>query len=355
MANIRRMFFGGNTANGFHSFHDYIINEKGNKFFILKGMPGGGKSSLMKKIGLYFKEKGYNIEFHHCPSDPESVDSILFTELGIAIADGTAPHIMEPVYPGLKDKTIDLTQFIDSNKLKEREEDIIKAKKENKKAYKRAFAYLKAAKSVYDLIVENNSRGVDFKKLNKKTMRLVGEIFSKKPVKDKKLLFKERHAFSTANSPKGYVDYTDTLLEGIENIYFINGEIGTGKSTLLKRLAEECRIRDYSIEIYHNSTFPEKLETLIIKDLNTAITSNSKGTRFPHIFIDLNEYFDYTVRNKADYEVYELLYKKAIEALSEARKNHDILEKAYIPAVDYSKVEQARENILEEILEFINS
>jgi len=355
MANIRRMFFGGNTADGFYSFHDNVIGQKGNKLFILKGMPGGGKSSLMKKIGAYFIEKGYNLEFHHCPSDPESIDSILITELRVAIADGTAPHIMDPVYPGLKEKIIDLAQFIDENKLKESEDKIIKAKQENKKAYNRAFSYLRASKNIYELIVENNSKGVDFQKLNKKTLRLIDEIFSKKQVKDKALLFKERHGFSTANSPVGFVDYTDTLLEDIDTIYFINGEIGTGKSTLMKRIAEECRIRDYSIEIYHNSTFPEKIETLIIKDLNTCITSNSKGTRFPHIFIDLNEYFDYEIKNKADYEIYELLYKKGIECLSEARKNHYILEKVYIPTIDYSKIDEIRENMIEEILELANS
>jgi ABC-type proline/glycine betaine transport system ATPase subunit len=355
MANIRRIFFGGNTADGFYSFHDNIIGPNGNRFFILKGMPGGGKSSLMKKIGEFFKERGYTIEFHHCPSDPESVDSILITELRIAIADGTAPHIMDPVYPGLKGKIIDLAQFIDGNKLKESEDKIIKAKQGNKEAYNRAFSYLRAAKNIYELIVENNSKGVDFQKLNKKTLRLMNEIFSKKPEKDKAVLFKERHGFSTANSPVGFVDYTDSLLEGIDNIYFINGEIGTGKSTLLKRITEECRIRDYSIEIYHNSTFPDKIETLIIKDLNTCITSNSKGTRFPHIFIDLNEYFNYEVKNKGDYEMYNHLYRKAIECLSEARKNHDILEKAYIPTIDYKKIDEVREKIIEEILEFANS
>jgi hypothetical protein len=354
MANIRRMFFGGNTANGFYSFHDNIIGQKANKIFILKGMPGGGKSSLMKRIGEYFSEKGYSLEFHHCPSDPESVDSILITELRIAIADGTAPHIMDPVYPGLKEKIIDLAQFIDGEKLKESEDKIIKAKQGNKEAYSRAFSYLRAAKNVYDLIVEKNSKGVDFQKLNKKTLRLISEIFSKKSVKDKTMLFKERHGFSTANSPVGFVDYTDTLLEGIDNIYFINGEIGTGKSTLLKRIAEECRIRDYSIEIHHNSTFPHKIETLIIKDLNTCITSNSKGTRFPHIFIDLNEYFNYEIKDEGDYEIYNLLYKKAIDCLSEARKNHFILEKAYIPTIDYSKIDEIRESLIEEILAFAN-
>ncbi len=33
-------------------------------------MPGGGKSSLMKEVGERALEKGYSVEYHHCPSDP---------------------------------------------------------------------------------------------------------------------------------------------------------------------------------------------------------------------------------------------------------------------------------------------
>ena len=51
MANVRRIFPGGNTAEGFYSFHDNIIGPNRNMLYILKGMPGGGKSSMMKEIG----------------------------------------------------------------------------------------------------------------------------------------------------------------------------------------------------------------------------------------------------------------------------------------------------------------
>ena len=44
MRKIRRMFPGGNTANGFYSFHNNIIDENRNMLYILKGMPGGKSS-----------------------------------------------------------------------------------------------------------------------------------------------------------------------------------------------------------------------------------------------------------------------------------------------------------------------
>ena len=92
MPKIRRMFPGGNTSQGFVSFHDNIIGENRNMLYILKGMPGGGKSSMMIEIANRALEEGYSLEYHHCPSDPDSVDGIVIEELKLAIVDGTAPH-----------------------------------------------------------------------------------------------------------------------------------------------------------------------------------------------------------------------------------------------------------------------
>ena len=350
MAKIKRMFPGGNTSQGFYSFHHNIMGENRNMLYILKGMPGGGKSSLMKEIGKRAREEGYSIEYHHCPSDPNSIDGIVINELKIGIVDGTAPHIIDPVYPGLMDKLIDLGQFIDSKKLEDYKEDIIKAKLDNKAAYRKAFAYLKSAEIIYNEIIQNNRSGVDFKKINYKTRLLIDEIFSNHIVNNEELNFTWRDMFSSANTPEGYVDYTDTILKGISTIYYIEGEIGTGKSTLIKRLIEESKIRGYSMEIYHNPTIPEKIETLIIKGIDICISSNKNALKFPHNKINLNEYFNPNVKDKKDYNIYYLLIEKGISYLSGAKKNHEILEKSYKPAVNYEGITKVREEILKEIM-----
>jgi len=89
---IRRVFPGGNTSKGFYSYYDNIINKDANRIFILKGGPGTGKSSLMKKIGQILLDKGYDVEYHHCSSDNNSVDGIVIPKLKVGLIDGTAPH-----------------------------------------------------------------------------------------------------------------------------------------------------------------------------------------------------------------------------------------------------------------------
>ena len=47
-----RFFFGSNTAVGFRSYFEQLLGpNSGYRLFILKGGPGTGKSSLMKKMG----------------------------------------------------------------------------------------------------------------------------------------------------------------------------------------------------------------------------------------------------------------------------------------------------------------
>lgn len=350
MTKIRRVFPGGNTANGFFSLHDNIISLNRKQLYILKGMPGGGKSSLMNNIADRMIEKGFSIEYHHCPSDPKSIDAIVIGGIQICILDGTPPHSIDPTYPGLTDKIIDLGQFIDSSVLKEKSQDIILAKKNNKYAYRKGFNYLRAAKVVFDEIVESNKLMIDFKGVNKETKNLIEKVFSKEECKIEDNGFKERHLFSTAITPEGYVDYTESILEWVSDVYYISGEIGTGRSTMLNRIIEESRIRDYHLEIYHDSLIPERVESVFIKEIDTIVTSNKNGDNFAKVKVNLNNYFDDSKLNQDDYDVFNLLVEKGIKGLSGAKENHFILESSYKPAVDYSKVTEAREEIFNEIL-----
>ena len=78
---VRKLFPGANTANGSFNFFDNIIQGDINRIFCFKGGPGVGKSSLMRKIAKEFIDNGYDVELHHCPSDPSSLDAILIKEL----------------------------------------------------------------------------------------------------------------------------------------------------------------------------------------------------------------------------------------------------------------------------------
>lgn len=86
-------FLGANSAEGFVSLYDELIDEsQASAVYILKGGPGCGKSTLMKKVGEEMEKGGYYVEYILCSGDPDSLDGILIPEKAVAIMDGTAPH-----------------------------------------------------------------------------------------------------------------------------------------------------------------------------------------------------------------------------------------------------------------------
>ena len=354
MAKIRRMFTGGNTSKGFYSLHHNIISENRDKLYILKGMPGGGKSSMMKEIGETVSENGCDIEFHHCPSDPTSIDALVIDKYKIAIVDGTAPHIMDPLYPGLTDEIIDLAVNIDRKKLKGNESDIIKAKKDNKAAYRKAFSYFSAAGEIYREIELANSKLVDLEGLNREIVSLVEKVFSQDKVKTTLNDFKERHLFSTANTPSGFVDYTDSILENVGDVLYVSGQIGNGITRLMEAIVRRADLLDYHLEIFHDSMIPDNIESVYIKELDTMVTSNDNGEKHKNT-IDLNRYIDLDKIEDDDYQIYGTLFRKGIESLGRAKKNHFILEKSYRPSIDYSGVDRVKKRIINEINEKIKA
>ena len=88
-------FLGANAPTGFYSLYDHLIPpERARAVYILKGGPGCGKSTLMRKIGAWAEEAGLDTEYILCSGDPDSLDAVILPTLAVAIVDGTAPHVV---------------------------------------------------------------------------------------------------------------------------------------------------------------------------------------------------------------------------------------------------------------------
>ena len=352
MPKIRRMFPGALTSSGFHHLHQYIIEDDRNLFFVIKGMPGGGKSSMMKDIGERAFKQGYDIEYHHCPSDPTSVDGILIDKLKIALVDGTPPHAIEPKYPGLSDRMVDLTQYINSRNLNLYKEEILAAKKRNKLAYDKAFSYFKSSKSIHDLMENERNHKINRKGINKLSNDLLDRIFHKHEKGHESYGFKNRFLFSAAYTPEGFVDYTSSILDGIKNRYYLKGDSYKEKTLLLQAIIHRANLLDYHIEIFHNPMVSSEINTVIIKELNTIISTSDEIKNYIYTLIDLNEYME-DIDLEEDLKIHKILIEKGTQALAGAKKNHEILETSYKRCIDYKAIDEIRENIWTEILEFM--
>ena len=143
-----KFFASSNSYDGFYSLFGSIFSSK--KFdhvFVLKGGPGTGKSTLMKRIAEFSKQHSGHNTLYYCSSDTDSLDGIIanIENKKIAIIDGTAPHERDAIYVGATDEIINLGESIDSDWIKKRRDSIISLSNQKSNAYKTAYSYLKVA------------------------------------------------------------------------------------------------------------------------------------------------------------------------------------------------------------------
>lgn len=355
---IKRVFPGSNTPQGFFSFYDYIAPPDATRVFVIKGGPGVGKSTFIRHIAAEMLKRGYNVEIHHCASDNASLDAVVVPAAGIALIDGTAPHVYDPRHPGCIDEIIHLGDFWDEEQLRAHRDDILAASREVADNFQRAYRFLRAAKAVYDDWENANQTAMDYGLANCKAYSLVQDLFGKTPVAP--TMGADRHLFANAITPEGATHYLDTIIKPCRRVYVIAGKPGTGKSTLLRKVATAAQERGYAVELYHCSLDPNKVEHVVIPALSVALTKSIE----PHAYqpatgdtvIDMNECLHPALVEKYRYLVTENqgifadLFARAIRFIARAKEAHDEIEQYYVTNMDFDAISQLCDDTLGRIL-----
>ena len=90
-------FLGGNTPTGFYSlYHQLSDPARMQALYIIKGGPGSGKSTLMRRVERHAQAAGLETEQVLCSGDPDSLDAVILPQLRAALVDGTAPQGVVP-------------------------------------------------------------------------------------------------------------------------------------------------------------------------------------------------------------------------------------------------------------------
>lgn len=356
---ILNYYAGGNTARGFHSLYDSNLQGL-DRIYILKGGPGTGKSSLMKKIGNEWATKGFDIQFLHCSSDNSSIDGVIIPALKVGIVDGTAPHVIEPKAPGAVEQYINLGEAWDAVKLAAHKKEIVKLTNQIAHSFKQAYGTFKQALDIHDDWEKIYIDNMDFEKADQLTNKLIQSFFGKIKLNKKADV---RHRFLGAATPKGAVDFVPNLTEDIAKRYFIKGRPGSGKSTMLKKIAAAAETRGFDTEVYHCGFDPNSLDMVILRELGIAIfDSTAPHEYFPSRagdeIIDMYEQLItpgtdeiYEDKMKPIQAGYKAKMKEAISYLAKAKELHDELEAIYVSAMDFSIVESIQNKIAEQIRE----
>jgi len=352
---------GANTPQGFYSLYDHIARVDANKIFVLKGGPGVGKSTFMKAIARELLDRGYDVEYHHCSADNNSIDAIYIPAGDIALVDGTSPHVVDPKNPGAVDEIIHLGDYWNEEALREpaTRTAILRLTRACTFRFKRANDALRAAKAYLDEWSAYYAEHLDQAAVASAGEDLIEATVARRLAKKGSA----RRHFASAITYDGAKSWLASLFDGCARRYVIQGPPGTGKAAILGRLAETALARGYALEVFHCPMFPERVDHLLIRDLNLGVITDF----WPHEYvpkpgdrvIDTGTFVDqagvsgYAADIAAAEEGYQAAIAREIYQLGQAKQNHDELERCYIPHMDFVGVEARRLRTLERILGLI--
>lgn len=351
---IKHYFACGNTAKGFQNFFSSNLKNL-DKVYILKGGPGTGKSSLMKKVGHLVTSKGIPVEYIHCSSDPQSLDGIIIRSIGTAIVDGTSPHVIEPTAPGAIEEYINLGIAWDVDALAENKKKILFLQSEISACYPKAYNCFARALKIHDEWEKIYIDRMDFQKANHYTEEVISRLLGTDYFDKKSIIM---HRFFGGSTPEGPKDFVKELTAQVKTRYFIKGRPGSGKSTMLKKILASAQGRGIDAEVYHCGFDPDSLDMLLFPELDLCIfDSTAPHEYFPSRENDftLDMYTDliapHTDEDYADAisdisKRYKACNAEGTSHLAYAKYLHDDLEKYYVQATNFDIINDLTNTLL---------
>ena len=337
-------FAGANTRFGFRSLFDEIFKST-ERIFILKGSSGCGKSTFMKRIAREATERNIGFDLIRCSADPGSLDGIMIPSLHLAVADGTAPHLMDVKYPCVRESIINLGQFWEEKELLPYRTEIMGLTDLKSCHYKNAYRALSAAGVVDSLFDEILTDCIDVKRLDSFAFKFAERTFGR--------IGEQKKVFATAFTSRG--EAAANLLKKVKTLYTVSGKAGRFFMSALRQIATE---KGFEAVIGLNWCDPKYTDLIYIPEKDALITSltvspceicEKTHSVTTARFVRDSRLNSVKNRLKGLEKLKKRLLEEAKAELSDAKETHDEIEEIYIPAMDFDAMDKFTDSFLKNI------
>ena len=346
-----RFFMGGMTPHGFSTQLTELVDQKEYFTYILKGGPGTGKSSLMKRVADRFAETE-TVTRYHCSADPDSLDAVELHASKTILVDGTPPHVFEPSLPGICQTIIDLGQYLDRDRLEENREKIITVNGLYRSAMAKASDSNKALGILCSDIRTCAEPFLDRQKIEETAQRLCDALLEKRTGRGKQTVRQ-----LSAMTHSGYMTLPDTI-RSCSNVVILSDRYFAASDLLLDIAAAKAAELGYDVKLSACLLCdPAVREHLLIDDIDTALVTSDPLTRItlPGASCqDLSRCYDKAgmqaqeERLESDLARLNGAVNASREMLRQAKRLHDEWERYYGGAMDFTALDGIFETICEE-------
>lgn len=325
-------FVNANSSKGFVSFlNSNIVGIK--NIINLSSYPKFAAEDIIKSVIKRAKMCEVSVEIiHNCLDN--SVEGVIIPDLSVSV-------INCPVY---------YNDCLSVSRL-ENEPLLNKCKTELENAY----SWFNKALKTHDLWESIYIENIDFEKLDEITKSLINKII--KGVKfEKQGMVKDR--FLGAATVNGPVDYIEDITSDLKKRYFIKGRPGSGKSTMMKKIAKTAVDNGMDVIMYHCAFDPNSIDMVVIKELDMCIfDSTSPHEHFPSRKTDeIVDVYDLAINPDTDEKYKNRLsdismeYKSdigvAMKYLKDAYKYCEEINKKYLDRLDYKELDVVKNIVI---------
>ncbi|MGE5396367.1 MAG: hypothetical protein ACM3MK_02385, partial [Chitinophagales bacterium] len=251
---ITYAFASSYTGRGLFSCLAGMIDQL-ERLVILKGFPGSGKSTLMRRTGLYLAEKGYEVQFWPSPLDPAYLQGIFLPRLKTAIIDENLP-VEENRLQGVAVHYINLDSCLDEQQISGNQQEIKLLASRMDDLLQGVYLKLNEMKHNKIQLNSHYNNRLNLQKLEACSSDLIRRIIGSQD--------RERHFFASTITSEGLFHYYEDITRDISNRYVLQGPPGQGKSWIMLSLARESLERGHRVDFYHSGVDPDCIEVLVI-------------------------------------------------------------------------------------------
>lgn len=335
---MERYFLGNNSGYGF--WNDYVDELKNkDRVALLKGGPGTGKSTLMKKVAQAIKKAGCDYELWYCSGDPQSLDGVYIKDTNRAVVDATAPHASGVDIPVIKDRIFDLAEGLKPYKLKDAREGIEKLIADKKQCFVRVYQHLKCALCHLRNKFELEKQAVDEAGIRVYAHK-IADVLRRENANESR----DRKLFARAICPSGENSYFDHLRNA--RIYLAEG-CEYAKSVFFDELSKIVK----GCFLLQNPLEPHVYEGIgrgsvrVVSDaghFDKDVSEHINLSVFERKLLDEGVTDEETAMNRE--------ITLAVEKLDAAREAHAKVEEKFVKALDFDFNEKVAKKVTEFLL-----
>ena len=341
------LFPGAMGPEGFISCFDHLIDERDlRRMLILKGGPGVGKSTFMRRIHAAMTEGGKASTLYFCSGDPDSLDAVAVPARGLLILDGTAPHVVDPRIPGARDSIINLGVCLNEDAMRSRLPHIRACMADHAAASRRARAFMRSAWALRRDNAQIIAACIDEGRLSRMTGALLSAVLTETGARAEAPHV--RPVITDALTPKGEICLLTQ--ETQQRVIRLVHHSAMDPTPIFQELSHAALAAGYDVQEHLYPLSPGSIIHLSIPALNTLVTTS------PVLTSELT--FDFSaclpagclLRRECALEQTRAGIEKhtqhAAAAMAQAKQLHDELETFYVPNMDFARWQQMLDETL---------